>query len=91
MSKKDFVLQILEKIEGKWPTATQLRKVFLIGALDNAAINALVTLFNDMAVFVKHKETQTRMFQAAAALETMKHLELDDMITDQQDAERILL
>jgi hypothetical protein len=39
MTKKDFVLKMLEKLEKEWKLAKDLRKFILLGILDNAAVN----------------------------------------------------
>ena len=91
MSKKQFVLEILEKLDGKWDLAKDLKKFLLLDALDNQAINALVELFRQMAVFVKNKSAQEFMLKVADRLEQMKQLELQDTIQDQQSAEELLL
>lgn len=91
MSKKDFVLSILEKIQDKRALAKDLKKFLVLWALDNEAINALVELFRQMAVFVKNKETQDRMLKAANLLENMKEKELEESIAEQQEVENLLL
>ena len=91
MSKKDFVLHILEKIEDKRALAKDLKKFLVLWALDNEAINALVELFRQMAVFVKNKATQEHMLKAATILENMKEKELEESIAEQQEVENLLL
>lgn len=91
MSKKQFVLEMLEKLIGKRDLAKDFKRFLEMGALDNQAINALVELFRQMAVFVKNKKTKEFMLQAADRLEAMKQLELQETIKDQQEAEQLLL
>lgn len=91
MSKQQFVLQILEKLDGKWKLAKDLKKFLNMGALDNQAINGLVELFRQMAVFVQEKTIREFMEKSAEHLESMKNLELQESIRDQQEAEQLLL
>lgn len=90
MTKKQFLLDVLEKLDNARPLARDLRKFLQLDALDNAAVNGIVELMKQMAVYVKNTTVKEHMLQVAEKLETMKNAELQDHILEQQEAEHIL-
>lgn len=91
MSKKDFIIHILESLEKKRALAKDLKKFLIMWALDNDAINGLIELFRQMAVFVKDKAAQARMLHTATLLEKLKDKEMEETIAEQAELENILL
>jgi CCR4-NOT transcriptional regulation complex NOT5 subunit len=91
MSKKDFIVQVLDTIQNKWHLAKDLKRFIVMWALDNEAINALIELFRDMAKYMKNKELQARVLTIANKLENMKELELQESIWEQAEIEQLLV
>ncbi|MEI7478474.1 MAG: hypothetical protein WCJ81_08660 [bacterium] len=91
MSKKEFVLQILTTLQGKWSMAKDITSYINQDLLDNEAINALVELFRQMATYVKDDNAKQKLLKAATMLENLKQLEMQDIIQEQQEADNLLL
>jgi hypothetical protein len=90
MSKKQFVIDMLEKLIPHRTLAADLRKFVMLDILDNNAVNGIIQLLKEMAIAMKNKTMQAHMIAVASTLEKMKNLELQEKIADQQEAENIL-
>ena len=90
MSKKQFVLDMLEKLIPNRALAQDLRKFVMLDVLDNNAVNSIVQLLREMAVYMKNKTIKAQMIAIADKMDQMKNIELQEKITDQKDAEQIL-
>lgn len=91
MSKKQFVIFMLEKLEWSRVLAKDLKKFIMLDILDNAAVNGIVQLLKEMAAYVNNKELKTHMLHIASKLDEIKSLELHDHIQDEKDWENLLL
>ena len=91
MSKKQFVIFMLEKLESSRALAKDLKKFIMLDILDNAAVNEIIKLLRDMAVYVNNKELKSHMLHIANKMEEIKNLELQDRIQDEKDEESLLL
>jgi hypothetical protein len=90
MTKKDFVLKMLEKLEKQWKLAKDLRKFILLGVLDNTAVNWIIQLLKEMAVYSKNNETKESMRKIAEKMEILKNIELEEQIGEREKAESLL-
>lgn len=91
MSKKQFVLDMLEKLTPNRTLAADLRKFVMLDILDNNAVNSIVQLLREMAVYMKNKTVKAHMVAIADKMDQMKNIELQDKIQDEKDWEKLLL
>jgi phosphoenolpyruvate synthase/pyruvate phosphate dikinase len=90
MTKKIFVLQMLDVLKNKRALAGDFMKYINIGAMNNEAVNALAELLRDMARFMSDDFKKHRLEQVAEMLDRLKTKELEEMALDQREAENIL-
>ena len=91
MTKKQFVLDILEKITPIRALATELRKFVMLDILDNNAVNWIIDLLKEMAKKLENKTLQAHVIAIASKMEQMKTIELQEHIKDTKDIEKLLL
>lgn len=91
MSKKQFVLDMLEKLIPNRTLAADLRKFVMLDILDNNAVNGIVQLLREMAAYMKNKAVKAQMIAIADKMDQMKNIELQDKIQDAKDWEKLLL
>lgn len=90
MTKKQFVLDMLEKLTPNWNLAADLRKFLMLDILDNNAVNGITQFLKEMAIYMKNKSVKAAMIAIAEKMDQMKNIELQEKINDQQEAENIL-
>lgn len=90
MSKKNFIIQMLETLRAKRSLAGEFLKYINMGAMNNDAVNAMAELLRDMAKYMNNDEKKHHLEKAAELLERLKTKELEEMAIDQSEAESLL-
>ena len=91
MSKKQFVLDMLEKLIPNRALAQDLRKFVMLDILDNNSVNWIAQLIREMAAYIKNKTVKAQMVAIADKMDQMKNIELQEHVQDQQEVEKLLL
>lgn len=91
MSKKQFVLDMLEKLIPNRALAQDLRKFVMLDVLDNNAVNWITQLIREMAAYMKNKTVKAQMVAIADKMDQMKNIELQEHVQDQKEVEKLLL
>ena len=91
MSKKQFVLDMLEKLIPNRALAQDLRKFVILDVLDNNSVNWIAQLIREMAAYIKNKAVKVQMIAIADKMDQMKTIELQDHVKDEKDIEKLLL
>ncbi|MFA6255595.1 MAG: hypothetical protein WC606_00290 [Candidatus Absconditabacterales bacterium] len=89
MSKKEYILKILDALMDKWPIAKGLKILVDGNALDDKAIDGLIDIFTKIANETKDRETQEKLQKSRNILEKLKKIEREQHLRDQKSLDEL--
>lgn len=87
MTKKDYILKILDALMGYRPLAKGLKILVDGNALDNEAIDGLIDIFTKMSHETKDRETKEKLEKSKNILEQLKKIEREQHLRDEKSLE----
>lgn len=87
MSKKEYILKVLEALENKWPIAKWLKILVEGNSFDDVAIDGLIDIFDNMLEQITDKETKDTLLKSKSVLEKIKKIEREQHLQDEKSLE----
>ena len=89
MSKKEYILALLNNLLDTWPPAAWLKDLVEMWSFDDAGIDVLITTFKDAIKETKDKAQKAKLQKSADFLEKLKAIEAEQHEKDEQDIEEL--
>lgn len=83
MSKKDYILKVLDALEPQWPIAKWLKILVEWNTLDDVSIESLIDIFKKMIEETKDEETKNKLQKSKDILEKLQTLEREQHLRDE--------
>ena len=84
MTKKEYILKILEALTGYWPLARGLKILVNGNALDDKTINSLVDIFAKIIDTLEDGEAKEKLQKSKNILEKLQKIEQEQHLRDQK-------
>ena len=85
MTKKEYLIKILENLEPIWDSASALKKVVEQGALWDDALDTLINALESGIHSAKSEISRLKMKKWLDALERMKQMEKQSELQDEKE------
>ena len=89
MSKKDYILKVLDALTGYWPLARGLKILIDSDALDNTSIDNVVGILAKTIEKIEDIETKEKLQKSKNIIEKIKKIEGDQYISDQKTLDEL--
>ena len=85
MSKKEYILLILNALETDRPLAKDLKRFLLLDKFDDHALDGLTEFFKQGIQNVKSEKVKEKLQKSVALLAKIQELEKADMLQNEQE------
>ena len=89
MSKKEYILKILDSLTGYWSLARGLKILVEGNALDDTTIDSLVDIFAKTIDELQDSEAKTKLEKSKSALEQLKKIEREQHVRDEKSLDEL--
>lgn len=89
MSKKQYILMILDALENDRPLAKDLKRFVLLDKFDNEALTQLTQILKQTVQTVQTQEAREKMEKSIQILEKIQEAEGDSLIQDQAELKEL--
>jgi len=89
MTKKEYILKVLDALEDKWPIAKWLKILVEWNALDDTSIESLIDIFNKMIEDTKDTETKEKLQKSKNILEQLQKIEREQHLRDEESLKEL--
>jgi preprotein translocase subunit SecB len=89
MSKKEFLLALLEKFQDDWLPAVGLKALIEANQLDDNNIDAIINLFQKAAAEVTNESLKVKLQKGIISLEHLKEMEIQARIQEEGDLRKL--
>ena len=89
MTKKDYILKVLDALIGVWPLARGLKILVDGNALDDNTIDSLVDIFAKTIDELADSEAKAKLQKSKNVLEHLKELEREQHLKDEKSLEEL--
>lgn len=83
MTKKEYILKVLDALVGYWPLARGLKILIDGNALDDKTIDSLVDILSKTIDEIKDGETKEKLQKSKSVLEQLKKIEWEQHVRDE--------
>lgn len=84
MTKKDYILKILDALMGSWPLARGLKILVEGDALDENTVQKIVDIFAKTIDEIEDGETKEKLLRSKNTLEKLKEIEQKQHLLDEK-------
>lgn len=89
MSKKEYILKVLDALTGYRPLARGLKILVDGNALDDKTIDSLVDIFAKTIDSIQDSEAKTKLQKSKDALEQLKKIEREQHVKDKKSLDEL--
>ena len=89
MSKKDYILKIMDALMDSWPLARGIKILVEGNALDDATIDGLIDIFSKAIKGINDNETKQKLQRSKDVLEKLKAIEREQHLRDEKSLEEL--
>lgn len=89
MTKKDYIIKLLDSLVGYWPLARWLKILVEWNALDDNGIDAIYNILSSTVSELKDAEVKAKIQKSMAFIAQLKESEAKQQELDQQDIARL--
>jgi len=89
MTKKEYILKILEALTGYRPLARGLKILVEGNVLDDATIDSIIDIFSKTIDEIKDGETKDKLQKSKNMLEQLKKIEREQHLKDQKSLDEL--
>ena len=89
MTKKEYMLKILDSLVGYWPLARGLKILVEWNALDDKTIDSLVAILDKTIDEIQDSETKEKLQKSKDILEKLKTIEREQHLRDQKSLDEL--
>lgn len=84
MTKKDYILKILDALMGSWPLARGLKILVEGDALDENTVQKIVDIFAKTIDEIQDSKDKEKLIKSKNALEKLKQIEQEQHLRDEK-------
>ena len=84
MTKKDYILKILDALMGSWPLARGLKILVEGDALDENTVQKIVDIFAKTIDEIEDSKDKEKLIKSKNALEKLKQIEQEQHLRDEK-------
>jgi len=89
MSKKEYILKIMDALMDSWPLARGIKILVEGNALDDATIDGLIDIFSKAIKGINDNETKQKLQRSKDVLEKLKAIEREQHLRDEKSLEEL--
>ena len=89
MSKKDYILKLLDLLKDTWPMAGGLRILVEGNALDDQSIDGLISIVENAINSVDDELDKEKLEKSKTFLQKLKETELQSQQQDEKDIQQL--
>lgn len=89
MTKKDYILKILDALMGSWPLARGLKILVEGDALDEDTVQKIVDIFAKTIDEIEDSKDKEKLIKSKNALEKLKQIEKEQHLRDEKSLEEL--
>ncbi|MEI7919188.1 MAG: hypothetical protein WCH65_03090 [bacterium] len=83
MTKKEYILKVLDALNGYWVLANGLKILVEGNALDAATLDGLIDIMTEAINEVNTNEAKEKLQKSKDILEKLKHIETQQQLNDE--------
>lgn len=89
MSKKEYILKVLDALIGYWPLARGLKILVDGNALDDNTIDSLIDIFAKTIDGLQDSEAKDKLQKSKEIIEKLKKIEREQYLKDQKSLDHL--
>lgn len=89
MTKKDYILKLMDALMGYWPLARGMKILIEGNALNDEAVDSLVDIFSKTIDAVNDKVVKEKLEKSKEYLENLKKIERNAEEQDKKDIQKL--